>query len=91
MVSKAVLFAVTVTVGLLVPAPTVLRSIWRDAPAPRPVALLSVERISRTDCPAPPEELRFEMLPKDAEVAPPPGTQAVCRAVYRVWEDAAQP
>jgi hypothetical protein len=91
MVSKAVLLAVTFTVGLLAPGPTVLRSVWHDGWAPQPAALLQVVRGSQPDCGLPRRELRFEMLPRDAVAPPPARDPSVCLAVYHPSADAARP
>ena len=95
MVSKAALLAATVTVGLLVPGPTLLRSNGLARRLPQPGVLLQVARSSQPKCGVPRRELRFEMLPADAEALPFASGPALCLAVYQPagtdpWEDAAQ-
>jgi len=96
MVSKAVVFAVTVTLGLLAPGPTVLQTDWLDGWTPRPAELLQVNRTSRDVCRVPARELRFEMLSVEAEAAPFSSGPALCLAVYHPsgrdpWGNAARP
>ena len=95
MVSKAALLAATVTVGLLVPGPTLLRANGLARWLPQPASLLQVARSSQPECVVPRRELRFEMLPADAEAPPFASGPALCMAVYQPsgmdpWEDAAQ-
>ena len=95
MVSKAALLAATVTVGLLVPGPTLLRANGLARWLPQPASLLQVARSSQPECVVPRRELRFEMLPADAEALPFARGPALCLAVYQPagtdpWEDAAQ-
>jgi hypothetical protein len=92
MVSKAALLAATATVGLLAPAPVVLPADWLAADIPQPAPLLQVARGIHHQCVAPRRELRFEMLPADADAEALPVTNgpALCMAVYQPEEDGAQ-
>lgn len=91
MISKPIVCAVLLTLGLLAPGPTVTRVNSLGGWAARPAALLQVTRTSLPECESPRQEIRFEMLSRDAPASPPAGARSVCLAVYHPSEDAARP